>query len=386
MALAETDRYIDTQSGLDDLVQELLGEPVVAIDTEFHRERSYFPRVALLQIAWANGLALVDPLAVSLAPLAPVIDRPAVTVMHAAGQDLEVLERCCGTVPSELFDTQVAAGFIGMRSPSLAALHDRLLGIRLPKGSRLTDWLARPLGTEQLDYAAADVRHLLEIHERLLQRLGELERLQWARDECELLRTRTRGARDPDEAWLRIKESRHLRGSARGVAKAVAAWRERRAMDLDQPTRFILPDLAVVGIAQRPPHAPEDLRRVRGLEDRNLRGEVVEDLLAAVREGERADVSVPLPRHNSSLDERLRPAVTLVSAWLAQFAQDIAIDPALLATRSDIEELLRGDGHSRLGTGWRHDLVGVPIHRLVDGEAALAFEKGRLVLEDRSRH
>lgn len=383
MARPGDDRYIDSDAGLAGVVEALRSEPAYAIDTEFHRERTYFPRVALVQIAWSSGLVLIDPLAVSLEPLAVVLDGPGVAVMHAAGQDLEVLQRSCGTIPSGLFDTQVAAGFIGMRSPSLAALHDRLLGVRLPKGSRLTDWLSRPLGSDQLEYAASDVRHLLALHGRLVDELCALGRLDWALDECELLRTRTHSGREPGDAWLRIKESRHLNGSARGIAKEVAAWRERRAMELDQPVRFVLPDLAIVGIAQRRPHRAEDLKRVRGLEDRNLRAEVVEEVLGAVRRGEHLEVDSPAPRRNQALDESLRPAVTLVSAWLSQHAHDIAIDPALLGTRSDIEEFLRGDDSSRLASGWRNELAGTPIRRLVDGEAALAFEQGRLVLETR---
>jgi ribonuclease D len=373
------------QDRFDALIPEIADQPTYAVDTEFHRERSYYPKVALVQINWGAGMALVDPLVVSLEPLAAVLDGPGLAVMHASSQDLEVLRRSCGTLPTRLFDTQVAAGFTGLRSPSLAALHDQLLGVRLPKGDRLTDWLRRPLSEAQLAYAASDVVHLLEIHRILETDLARRGRLQWAEAECEEVLQRGHTQRDPAQAWLKIKETRHLSGRGRGVAQALAQWREERAQETDQPPRFVLPDLAVVGIAQKPPTSTEDLRRVRGLDERHLRNGHADELLQVVADGLDNEVATPAKTGNRALMERLRPAVTLVSAWLSQHAQDIEIDPAMLGTRADIEALLRGDADARLSTGWRAEHVGAPIRSLVDGEATLAFDDGRLVLEDRIR-
>lgn len=372
------------QHRFDALIPEIADQPTYAVDTEFHRERSYYPKVALVQINWGAGMALVDPLVVSLEPLAAVLDGPGLAVMHASSQDLEVLRRSCGTLPTRLFDTQVAAGFTGLRSPSLAALHDQLLGVRLPKGDRLTDWLRRPLSEAQLAYAASDVVHLLEIHRILETDLAGRGRLQWAEAECEEVLQRGHTQRDPAQAWLKIKETRHLSGRGRGVAQALAQWREERAQETDQPPRFVLPDLAVVGIAQKPPSNLEDLRRVRGLDERHLRNGHAEELLQVVSAGLDNEVATPAKTGNRALMERLRPAVTLVSAWLSQHAQDIEIDPAMLGTRTDIEALLRGDADARLSTGWRAEHVGAPIRSLVDGEATLAFDDGRLVLEERT--
>ncbi len=371
------------EARLKQLIPEILDQPAYAVDTEFHRERTYFPKVALVQINWGAGMVLIDPLAVSLAPLAEVLDGPGLAVMHASSQDLEVMTRACETLPTRLFDTQVAAGFTGLRSPSLAALHDKLLGIRLPKGDRLTDWLRRPLGEAQLEYAASDVAHLLEIHRLLETDLAARGRLQWAEDECAELLARGQVQRDPESAWLRIKETRHLGKRSRGVAQAVAEWREQRAQEVDQPPRFILPDLGVVGVAQRPPQSVDDLRKLRGVDDRHVRGALGEELLEVVAVGLGRDVEIPRRPSNRALMEHLRPAVTMVSAWLTQHAQDIEIDPALLGTRADIEAVLRGDEDARLATGWRAEHVGVPIKKLVNGEAALAFDDGRLLLEDR---
>ncbi len=379
-------RWISTPAALSELVTELREAPVYGLDTEFHRERTYYPQLALLQLAWAGEVALVDPLAVDVAPLGEVLAGPGLAVAHAADQDLEVLERACGATPSRLLDTQVAAGFLGYSAPSLATLVERLLGTRLAKGDRLTDWTRRPLTEGQRLYAAADVEHLLALHARLESRLDAYGRLAWVEEECEILRVRSREPQDPDTAWWRIKETRSLRGAARGVAQEVAAWRERRAADADRPPRTILPDLAVLGIAHRQPTGLADLREIRGLDGRHLRAGAGEEILAAVQSGLRlAPRALRLPP-TDDLDRSLRPAVTLVSAWVAQLAHDVRIEAALLATRADLVAFLRGDPQARLATGWRAELLGRRVRQLVDGEAALAFRPGRgdLVLEVRS--
>jgi ribonuclease D len=380
-------RWIDQVSELDAVLDALAGVDIFAMDTEFHRERTYYPRLALVQVAWDDEVVLIDPLAVDVSGFAGLFATDAMVVMHAASQDLEVLHLACGTVPRRLFDTQVAAGFVGMSSPSLAALVDHFLGIRLPKGDRLTDWLARPLGDAQRVYAAADVAHLGELFRLEVERLEARGRLAWAQAECELLRRRVRPAVDPELAWLRIKEARHLRGSTRGVARELAAWRERTAQRLDQPVRFIMSDLALVSIAQRSPSSASDLHGIRGIDGRHLREPTLDAVLEAVARGRdlEPDALDHVPEPSPSLERELRPAVTLISAWISQKARDEDLDQSLLATRADVEALLRGDEDARLARGWRQELVGDPIRRLVDGSAAVAYDEGHgLVLQPRA--
>ena len=367
------------------LATELAAEDAYAVDTEFHRERTYYPHLDLIQVAWAGGLALIDPLVLDLRPLAGVFDGPGLAVLHAADQDLEVLRGACGTVPSRLFDTQVAAGFLGMSSQSLQSLVERLLGVRLRKGDRLADWTLRPLGPDQQAYAAADVEHLLALREVIEARLSRRDRLAWAEEECELVRIQPRGPSDPDTAWWKQRDARSLRGRSMGVAQEVAAWRERRAMALDLPPRFVLPDLALAAIAQRPPATEAALAAIRGLDGRHVKGGVGAEILAAVRRGDALAPDQVRRPPADDLDRTLRPAVALVTAWVAQLASDIEVDPALLATRADIQSFLRGDEGARPARGWRRRLVGEPIRRLVEGEVTLAFEKGQLVLEPRVR-
>lgn len=370
----------------DEVLAALRGVDAYALDTEFHRERTYFPKLALLQLAWQGGLVVVDPLVVDIAPLAEILQGPALAVLHAASQDLEVLELACGVVPSRMFDTQIAAGFVGLSSPSLSELHERELGTPLPKGDRLTDWLRRPLTDDQLRYAASDVSDLLQIWRQLGDQLTRRGRLEWALDECALLVAKSRGGRDPEFAYLRVKEARQLRGKALAVAQSVAAWRERRAALLDQPTRHVLPDLALAGISQRAPVTGAELRKIRGIDDRHLRPQVADELLEAVRIGLAAPPPVPPGSGRGEVPREYRPAVGLLSAWIGQLARNLDVDATQLATRSDLEDLLRGDDDARLAQGWRAQLVGTQIRQLLDGDAALAFDgRGGLLLEQRSR-
>jgi ribonuclease D len=378
-AVAMEPRWVDTRDALEACIRDLRDEPSYALDTEFHGERSYWPRLALIQIAWSSGVALIDPLATDPAPLGEILAGPGLMVAHAADQDLAILERATGRGPSRLFDTQVAAGFIGLGTPSLAAAVERLLGTRLAKGDRLTDWTRRPLRAEQRVYAAADVEHLLALHDAIMERLEQSGRVQWALDECEERRRRVRSRPDPETSWWRIKGARQLRGSTRGVAQVVAAWRERTAEALDVPPRYVLSDLALAGIVHRPPRSRDELTGIRGIDGR-LRDAQANDLLDAVTAGlalDPAQVRTPDPER---VDRSLAPAVTVLGAWLAQRASELDLDPALLATRAELAQMLQGEP-SRLATGWRAELVGEPLQRLLHGESMLALVDGGRKIE-----
>jgi ribonuclease D len=379
--------WIDTQDGLVELVDELLDMPRYALDTEFHRERTYFPKLALIQIAWwpdgtndKQELVLVDPLDIDVSDLARLFETDSLCVIHAAQQDLDVMMHAVGAVPSRMFDTQIAAGFVGYGTPSLVSLLQGEVGITPAKGDRLTDWLRRPLTDNQCQYAANDVEYLLEVHDRLVARLEEAGRLGWADDACEELRTRPTSGSKPEDAWLRLKDARSLKPAGRAVAQSLAAWREERAMRVDIPVRQVLPDLAILGASQRKPTSLQELRQARGVDDRHAKGAIGEEILAAVERGLSADAP-EAPRSTDDLDRSLRPAVTLISAWVSQMARDEKIDSTLLATRADIVALLRDDPDARLATGWRAEILGQGIRDLVSGRAGLTFDpEGRLTL------
>lgn len=377
-------RWVRDPADLDDLVEVLVTEPVYGLDTEFHRERTYFAKLALLQLSWSGGVALVDPLAVDVSALRGVLEGPGTCVMHASSQDLEILARVCGTLPRRLFDTQVAAGFVGHSGVGLAGLVATELGEKLPKADRLTDWLVRPLPQDAAAYAAGDVLYLLDLHRRLAEQLEAQGRLAWALDECELLRARYLEPPDERTIWWRIKHARSLRGRSAAVAQSLAAWRECRARRLDRPVRTVLADLPLVAMAQRPPRSEADLARIRGLDERYRKGSGAKEILAAVAEGlamPSGDVMLPPPE---GIDGSRRAAAQIVASWISQRARDLSIDPTILATRSDVEAILeRGTG--RLAEGWRAAVLGEPIRLLAAGRAAVALDDGgRLILEERS--
>ena len=374
---------VDDQAGLISIVEELSNSDIYAIDTEFHREKTYFAKLALIQLRWSDRLAIIDPLNLDLSVLSKIFHSNSVAVFHAGSQDLEILQRAAGAVPRSIFDTQIAAGFLGMRTPSLSSLHENLLGLKLTKGDRLTDWLQRPLKESQLQYAASDVRYLLELHQVLTERLIKLKRYEWAEAEFVTFLEKRQKLIDPKDAWQRIKEAKHLNKQARGVAQALAEWRELAAQKNDIPNRYIMSDLALVGIAQRKPTKLSDLKNIRGFDYAQYQKEKGQHLLKIVEKGLKADPVPSLKSRKKSLAPEMRPAVTLLSAWLAQFATDQNIDPALLGSRSDIEELLRGESDSRLQVGWRHEEVGEQVDNLLKGKSSLSFENGRLVIESR---
>jgi ribonuclease D len=368
--------WVDSDQALREFVSASLGCGQYSIDTEFHREKTYFPRLALAQIR-ANGVtALIDPLTVDMGLLRPLFEGPDLAVLHAAQQDLDVLTQSIGFVPARMYDTQLAAGFVGYSSPSLVNLAASLLRVSVPKGDRLTDWLRRPLTNDQRNYAASDVEHLAAMKEIIDRELDARGRTAWADEACEELRTRPVGPGDPWDAWLRVKDIRTVKGRSRWVARHVARWREERAMDLDIPPRHVLSDIALLGIAQRVPRSHEDLSSCRGVDGRLTRGTTGDDLLDAIDDAlddaEKGELHFP-SNDGDDLDKSMRPAVTLVGVWVAELARQSELDPALLGTRRDIVELLSGAAGARLSTGWRADILGHDVEMLVKGRRALTF-------------
>lgn len=348
------------------------------LDTEFHREKTYFPQLALIQICVGSQIFLIDPLSVSVEHFNDVFTNDAICVMHAAQQDIDVLTQSVGSAPNKIFDTQLAAGFLGYTQPSLSTLTQSLLKVTVPKGDRLSDWLRRPLSSDQLQYAASDVVHLPQLYELISAQLTSLGRLQWAQDACDELRLRPTGPGSAEIAWLRIKDVRTLKGRPRWLAQSVAQWREERAMSLDIPPRHVLSDIAILGIAQKAPRTVEDLAKTRGVDQRHLNGPHGSALLEAVRRGiaasQQGELSFP-SADNDDVDKSMKAAVTLVSAWISELARQTSLDSSLLATRRDIVDLLLALPQARLGQGWRADIVGRDIEDLISGHKGLTFKK-----------
>lgn len=374
--------WIDTQPELDALVDELCETDAYALDTEFHRERTYVPVLAVIQIATPDRISLIDPFAVDVRPLKKALDRDSVCVMHAAAQDLEILELTCGAAPRRLFDTQIAALFCGYRTSSLGKLVEGFLGLQLDKSAQLSDWTRRPLPDADLSYAASDVAHLLELRDVLSQDLRTRGRLDWAAEEIERLRAKDRTSPDPRTLWWKLRGKAKLNGRARGVAQELAAWREEEARRRNKPVRSVLSDMALLSLAQRPARDAGQLRGIRNFDARQFKH--TEALLSAIQRGirlPRNDVRLP-PQKPANLPN-VDGVISLCLAWLAQRASQEDLDITVLGTRGDVTNLVLGQP-SRLSNGWRHELVGGELSSIIDGTAALRVNGTGLELVDRA--
>jgi ribonuclease D len=377
-------RLVVESSELESLCDEVAAADVYGFDTEFHTEKTYYPQLALIQLAWGDQIALVDPLAIDPSPLARIFTGPGIAVAHAADQDVAVLEAACGASPATVFDTQVVAGFLGMSNPSLSRLVEHLLGVSLPKADQLSDWMARPMTGPQLTYAGNDVAYLLELRDILTTRLVELGRLEWALAECAEVLEARRPERVPEETWWKLGDVRRMSARQRGVAQEVSAWRERRAAATNRPRRAVLSDLALLAISSRPPNSRDDLTKLRGVDGRHLAQGAGSEILEAVQRGlklAKADLHMPPEGQDVSAPAA---AVAVCSGLVRQIADNLQFDQSLLATRADIARLLCGEA-SPLDHGWRSIIVGDPLRQLMDGTVAAAFDgRGQLVLEERS--
>jgi ribonuclease D len=366
-------RWVDNDAALAEVVSILLDEPSYGLDTEFLSEHTYWPRLCLVQLSWSRGIALVDPFACDVRALADVLHAPATMVTHAGASDLPILDRAIGARPAGLFDTQLAAGFVGLGSPSLGSLVSVLLGVSLDKSEQLADWSTRPMKDSLKRYAAADVRHLLPLTLELQHRLTELGRERWAATECEILRTSAPKVNDPDTAWWRVKGASSMRGEKAKVAQALAGWRERRAQANDTPTRQVLSDFAIVAAANRPPRNVDDLFALRGVN--RVGGGTAKEIISVVEQArEMPNESLRRPPKFDDVPD-LDAAVSLLVAWVAELASSERIDRQLLATRDDIKAMVHGRP-SRLDDGWRAHLAGEGLHRLLEGNAVIRLADG----------
>lgn len=366
--MSET-RLIDSRKDAEALARDLDRVPLVAIDTEFVRERTYYPQPCLLQLAWDDRIACVDLLHLpDLDPLHGFLfGGDTVKVFHAARQDLELFYAMAGKVPAPVYDTQVAGGLLGYPDQAgYSRLVEETLGVALEKGHARTDWSRRPLSPEQLRYAIDDVRYLLPMREILERKLVEAGRDTWTAEFFDALIDPRLYAPDPAGSWRRVKNWRQLGGAALARLQALAAWREELAVERDRPRRWILPDDALIGLARRNPVTPDAVAALPlppGVIRRHAK--TIALLLASVGQ-DAVPVDVP---PEERLDRAQAQAVSKLGKALDERAEAAGIAPSMIATRSEIRSLVRGSRDLPLLRGWRLEVAGENVLRLLAAEA-----------------
>ena len=353
---------IDSADALTAFVESAARASVLALDTEFMREKTYRAELCLLQIADGARAVCIDPLTltargVDLRALAPLLTSTAtVKVMHAARQDLEVLLPAVGLV-QPVFDTQVAAALAGHPAQvGYAELTRRLLGVELSKAHTRADWSRRPLSAAEQEYALDDVHHLAALRTSLLETLAAKGRLSWLEEDLAALANADALRVDPEDAWKKVKGLPSLDPDRQRLAQSLAAWRERRAIERNRPRGWIVDDVTLREILVRLPRNPDELAALPEMPESTVR-KCGEELLALVRDAAISDPPPPLPRRERP-DPALLALVKRLADVSAKVATDLAINAEVLATRRELERLATGKRDVSLLRGWRNEVVG----------------------------
>lgn len=372
---------------VEELAQRARVTGRLGVDTEFMGEGRYRALLCLVQVAVDDGerVEVLDPLEGGLdpRPLAAVLADPEIeVVMHAGRQDVALLRRVWETSVTNVFDTQVAAGFAGLRAQlGYEALLSEILGVRLRKSASFTRWDARPLSPEQVEYAREDVLHLLQLAEALQARLDELGRLEWAREECRALEEAS-DVRDLDSVFERLPRINSLDPSQRAVARELAAWREQTAREADRPVQTILSDAGLVEIAKRRPKSLERLRQIRGINEATMhrRGKQIIEVVERGREAEPIPVEGERPAQAHPEDAVL---IALGEALVRGRALESKLAYELIAAKADLQRIAlavrdgRPEPDVRTLHGWRRELVGAELIDLLQGRLTLGISEDR---------
>jgi ribonuclease D len=379
------DLFIDTAAGLASLCAQLQASEWIALDTEFMRERTYYPRLCLLQVATPAVIACVDPLALnSLEPLLQVIYDTRITkVLHAAYQDLEICYHLRGAPPQPVFDTQIAASLLGFGEQiGYANLVQQVLGVQLAKTHTRSDWCLRPLDAAQICYAADDVRYLSQLYPRLLSMLAEKDRLEWLADDFAHLGNAQSYQPDVENAWQRIGGAQTLAPRQLNILRALAAWREQEAAGRNLPRKWVIADQLLLDLARLAPRDLDALARLRGLQKNQLErydAAILGIINQALQEPES---TWPKPPPRRLLTPEQDATVDMLMALTRKQAALHDVSPAAIATRSTLERLVLGDEDVPILHGWRAQIAGRVLQEMLQGNLRIGVQGGALRVED----
>lgn len=382
--MSEAPRMVEDAAGVDEVVAAARAAGTCALDTEFLWEKTYAPQLCLAQVAVGDDIWLIDPLAgAPLEPIAALVaDAGVEKLMHAPSADLIAFGLHFGSVPARVFDTQIAAGFIGLTAgASLDRLLDAVLKVRLNHNETFSDWSRRPLKDTQRLYAADDVRHLDALVAAIRAELDARHRTAWA--DAEIARrfcTPEAAGGDPERAWRKVQRRGRLSPQQMAVLIEVAAWREQLARRRDQPASWVMKDPTLVEIARAMPRGVDELRQIRGL-GKGLAQPDAEALIAAIDRGRTAEPPPP----ERSVPQRIARQVDAVATLAVPMARirclDADLAPELVANRAELERFLEAvvadedPSDLPLGQGWRRELLGDDLIRLVNGEITLSLNR-----------
>jgi ribonuclease D len=377
--------YIDTPDSLSDFCKQISKSDWIALDTEFLREKTYYPKLCLLQIATTDTVACIDPIALDdLSPVLDVIYDESITkVMHSGRQDMEIFFNIHGRPPTPVFDTQIAALMLGFSDQiGYANLVNEMLGVALDKLHTRADWSLRPLSADQLKYAADDVVYLADIYLKMNQQLTSAGRLQWLGEDFDRLASPALYGNPPELAWLKVKGGNRLKGSSLAVLQALAQWREATAQQKDRPKGWILRDDALVDIARHQPTTLQALEKIRGLSEglvRNSGKNIVKIVSEASGEQPQA---FPDTGRRIKLTPDQGALVDVMMALVRLSGEENKLNPAVLASRKQLEKLVCGETDIDVMKGWRKKLVGEQLARFLSGDLNLSVNSGRLETVD----
>lgn len=374
-------KFIDTQDAFHQFCQQIKHSNWLAIDTEFLREKTYHPQLCLIQIANDDVIACVDPLAITdLTELLDILYKPDMTlVFHAARQDLELFFLLRDALPQNLFDTQLAATVLGYGDQiGYGKLVKECLDVDLDKSHSRTDWSKRPLDQAQIDYAADDVRYLRKLYPILKSALNEKGRLTWLNDDFTKLTDVKTYTPAPDNIWRKVKGAGRLKGVQLAILQKISQWREHKAIEKNRPRRWILKDEVVLDLARIAPLSTDKLKKIRGLEDKTIskHGQTLIDEIEKAKslpESEWPIIKQPIPLTNEQ-----EALIDALMALLRHYCAEQSIAPAAVATRKDIELLVRGEPDISLVTGWRREIVGQYLEQFLRGELNISANHQQL--------
>lgn len=377
---------ITEQSDLDEACKRLAEGRFLCVDTEFHRETTYWPELCLIQASCEGFEVIIDPMAedLDIGPFLELLkDESRPKVFHAARQDLEIFNRLIGRPPRPVFDTQIAAMALGIGdSVSYDNLIQRVLKRRIDKSSQFTDWKRRPLTDKQLDYAMGDVTHLRDAYLAMLERLESQNRIGWAKAEMADLEDPALYDTSPENAWKRLKMRKPNKEYA-AVFASVAGWREDKAQRFNKPRRRILKDDAIQEIADQKPQSEKAFERLRAVPKGFIRSKYAEGLMdavyAAINDPDAHAPRLPKRQHNPEMPAG---APEMLKVLLKAVSDEANVVPRLIANAADIERLARGETSTDIAAlnGWRRELFGQKALALLSGKLALSFENGQVRL------